>query len=102
MYAPAVGQRTQPSDMDGQAAQPCEIACKSLKTSKPTAACQGGPRREKLREAAHLQNSVTHALREVELRFQSQNSRGLRDCKIAEALTITRHHLLDVQFLQET
>ena len=88
--------------MDGQAAQPCEIARKSLKICKPTAACQSGPCREKFRAAARLWNSVTHALREVELRFQAQNSWGLRHCNIAEALNIMRHHLLDVQFLQET
>ena len=89
-------------DTDGCATKPCEVARKSSKRCKRHAACQGGIGREKLRGSARPRNSVTHALREAELKFQTQNTCGLRECKLEEALTIMRHHLLDAYFMQET
>lgn len=89
-------------DTDGCATKPCEVARKSSKRCKRHAACQGGIGREKLRGSARPRNSVTHALREAELKFQTQNTCGLRECKLEEALTIMRHHLVDAYFMQDT
>ena len=49
-----------------------------------------------------LRSSASHVPREAELKFQSQNSCGLRADKLQESLTIMRHFGLDLLLLQET
>ena len=87
---------------DDIAAKPREITGNSFKMCSLSGGRRGGEGREKGRELVRLRSSASHVPREAELKFQSQNTCGLKEDKLQESFNIMRHFGLDVLFAQET